>query len=130
MPEELIRMRHFNPALRYLAGVTADEAAYIVCTLSQLCTLKKKKLFDNILNFFLTTRLDQNKSLLPNFEITEAFFDMKVREYIHRYNYTYNPDGVFRAIKYMYTYWPDPRNTTHIRQQLINVIKTLNHIQY
>ena len=46
---------------------------------------------------------------------------MKVREYIHRYNYTYNPDGVFRAIKYMYTYWPDPRNTTHIRQQLINV---------
>jgi len=93
VPEELIRMRHFNPALRYLAGVTADEAAYIVY---------------------------QNKSLLPNFEITEAFFDMKVREYIHRYNYTYNPDGVFRAIKYMYTYWPDPRNTTHIRQQLIN----------
>ena len=92
--------------------------------------IKKKKLFDNILNFFLTTQLDQNKSLLPNFEITEAFFDMKVREYIHRYNYTYNPDGVFRAIKYMYTYWPDPRNTTHIRQQLINVIKTLNHIQY
>lgn len=29
--EELIRMRQFNPAIRYLAGVTADEAAYIIC---------------------------------------------------------------------------------------------------
>lgn len=46
---------------------------------------------------------------------------MKIREYIHRYNYTYNPDGIYRAIKYMYTYWPDPKNTTHIREQYINV---------
>jgi len=93
IPEELIRTRKYNKALRYLAGVTADEAAYIIY---------------------------QNKSLLPSFEISEDFFDMKIREYIHRYNYTYNPDGVFRAIKYMYTYWPDPKNTTHIREQLIN----------
>lgn len=46
---------------------------------------------------------------------------MKIREYIHRYNYTYNPDGIYRAIKYMYTYWPDPKNTTHIRDQYIDV---------
>lgn len=46
---------------------------------------------------------------------------MKIREYIHRYNYTYNPDGIYRAIKYMYTYWPDPKNTTHIREEYINV---------
>ncbi|EFX72170.1 hypothetical protein DAPPUDRAFT_308571 [Daphnia pulex] len=93
IPEELIRMRKFNPGMRYLSGVTADEAAYVVYN---------------------------NKSLLPNFEITEQFFDMKIREYIHRYNYTYNPDGIYRAIKYMYTYWPDPKNTTHIREEYIN----------
>ena len=58
---------------------------------------------------------------MPNFEITEQFFDMKIREYIHRYNYTYNPDGIYRAIKYMYTYWPDPKNTTHIREEYIDV---------
>ena len=58
--------------------------------------------------------------------MTEKFFDEKIREYIHRYNYTYNPDGVYRAIKYMYTYWPDPKNTSHIRDETINVkMKTL-----
>jgi neuroligin len=31
IPEELIRMRKFNPGMRYLSGVTADEAAYVVC---------------------------------------------------------------------------------------------------
>ena len=32
VPQELIRMRQFHPAMRYLAGVTADEAAHILCT--------------------------------------------------------------------------------------------------
>lgn len=40
-----------------------------------------------------------------------------------RYNYTLNPDGIYEAIKYMYTYWPDPTNKTHIREQYINVRK-------
>ena len=71
--------------------------------------------------YHLPMSSDNNKSLLPNFEITEQFFDMKIREYIRRYNYTYNPDGIYRAIKYMYTYWPDPKNTTHIREEYINV---------
>ncbi len=60
--------------------------------------------------------------MLPNFDVTERFFDAKIREYIHRYNYTHNPDGIFRAIKYMYTYWPNPKNLTHIREQYIHVI--------
>lgn len=34
IPEELIRMRKFNPNIRYLSGVTADEAAYVVCEFS------------------------------------------------------------------------------------------------
>jgi len=38
-----------------------------------------------------------------------------------RYNYTLNQRGVFEAIKYMYTYWPDPKNLTHIREEYINV---------
>jgi hypothetical protein len=54
---------------------------------------------------------------------------MKIREYIHRYNYTYNPDGIYRAIKYMYTYWPDPKNTTHIREEYINVSANFNKRQ-
>lgn len=31
VPEELVRLRKFNPAIRYMTGVTADEAAYVVC---------------------------------------------------------------------------------------------------
>lgn len=38
-----------------------------------------------------------------------------------RYNYTLNPWGVYEAIKYMYTFWPDPKNVTLIRDQYINV---------
>lgn len=94
-----------------------DEAAYVIC-------MYKLKLLYPI-EFYDIFYLDNNKSLLPNFEVTEEFFDMKIREYIHRYNYTYNPDGIYRAIKYMYTYWPDPKNTTHIREETINVSSTI-----
>ena len=38
-----------------------------------------------------------------------------------QYNYTLNPDGIFGAIKYMYTYYPDPNNKSHIREEFINV---------
>lgn len=48
-------------------------------------------------------------------------FDQKVWELVLQYNYTLNPQGVYEAIKYMYTYWPDPMNVTHIRDQYINV---------
>ena len=48
-------------------------------------------------------------------------FDQKIWELVLRYNYTLNPWGVYEAIKYMYTYWPDPTNVTHIRDQYINV---------
>lgn len=78
------------------------------------------ELFPRILiNFF--ENLDQNESLGPHFEVNEKFFNQKVRELVLRYNYTLNPEGVYEAIKYMYTYWPDPKNVTHIREQYINV---------
>jgi neuroligin len=64
---------------------------------------------------------DQNESLGPHFDIDDKFFDQKVRELVLRYNYTLNPFGVYDAIKYMYTYWPDPKNKTFIREQYIHV---------
>lgn len=65
--------------------------------------------------------LDNNASLKPYFEIDEKFVHEKIKELVLRYNYTLNPEGIFEAIKYMYTYWPDPHNKTHIREQYIHV---------
>lgn len=48
-------------------------------------------------------------------------FEQKIWELVLQYNYTLNSQGVYKAIKYMYTYWPDPKNITHIRDQYINV---------
>lgn len=53
--------------------------------------------------------------------MSEKFFDQKVKELVLRYNYTLNVNGVYEAIKYMYTYWPNPKNTTFIREQYIHV---------
>ena len=77
-----------------MTGVTTQEAAYFIA---------------------------QNESLAPYFEVTEKFFEQKVKELVLRYNYTLNLNGTYEAIKYMYTYHPDPKNKTHIREQYINV---------
>lgn len=47
--------------------------------------------------------------------------DQKIKEFVLRYNYTLNPIGVYEAVKFMYTYWPDPNNKTHIRDQYVAV---------
>lgn len=65
--------------------------------------------------------LDKNESLAPEFVVDQNFVDQKIREFVFRYNYTLNANGTYEAIKYMYTYWPDPTNVTHIREQYINV---------
>ncbi|ENN74137.1 hypothetical protein HUJ04_012782 [Dendroctonus ponderosae] len=93
--ESLIRKRMFNPGLRYMSSVTLQEAAT-----------------------FITT----NASLEPYFEIDQQFFDEKAMELVLRYNYTLNPNGTFNAIKYMYTYWPDPNNRTMIREKYIQLL--------
>lgn len=65
---------------------------------------------------------DHNASLArKKHEVDEDFFNQKVRELVLRYNYTLNPNGTFEAIKYMYTYWPDRHNKTHIREKYIEV---------
>lgn len=71
------------------------------------------------MQFILTA---SNKSLEPDFEIDQEFFDQKVWELVRRYNYTLNPNGTFDAIKYMYTYWPDPTNKTMIREKYIQLL--------
>jgi len=65
---------------------------------------------------------ENNVTLARNrYIIDSELFDQKIWELVLQYNYTLNPYGVFEAIKYMYTYWPDPKNVTHIRDQYINV---------
>jgi neuroligin len=93
-PEELVKERRFNRGLHYMTGVSTQEAAY---------------------------HIFQNDSLKPDFEIDMKFFEQKVKELVLRYNYTLNPMGVYEAVKYMYTYWPDPYNKTHIRDQFVHV---------
>ncbi|XP_004531688.1 neuroligin-2 isoform X1 [Ceratitis capitata] len=97
-PEYLIRQGHFNRGLQYMTGVTTQEASFFVA---------------------------QNESLAPYYEIDHTFFDAKIREHVFRYNYTLNPNGVYEAIKYMYTYWPDPNNSSVIRDQYINLLSDL-----
>ncbi|XP_065332754.1 neuroligin-like protein glit-1 isoform X2 [Cloeon dipterum] len=95
MPEKSIKKGDFNHGLSYLSGITHDEAAFFI---------------------------HNNESLAPDYEVDEKFFDQKIREFVFKYNYTLNPEGVYDAIKYMYTYWPDPHNVTHIREQYINFL--------
>jgi neuroligin len=64
---------------------------------------------------------DNNQSLAPNFEISENWFNQKVSELVMRYNYTLNPRGVYEAVRYMYTYHPEPHNVSAIRDQYIHV---------
>ena len=44
-----------------------------------------------------------------------------VKDHINQYNYTLNPLGIFNSIKFMYTYYPDPNNKTHIREEFVRV---------
>lgn len=97
-PETLIRAGKFNRNIQYMTGVTTQEAAFFVA---------------------------QNESLSPYYELDGRFFDQKIREHVFRYNYTLNPNGVYEAIKYMYTFWPDPNNNTIIRDQYINMLSDL-----
>jgi hypothetical protein len=69
---------------------------------------------------------DENETLAPDYTVTRQFVDQKIRELVLRYNYTLNPEGIYQAIKYMYTYWPDPNNTHYIREKYIDVSDLIN----
>ena len=68
----------------------------------------------------------ENETLAPDYIVTNDFVDQKIRELVLRYNYTLNPEGIFHAIRYMYTYWPDPNNNYYIREKYIDVSNLMN----
>ena len=45
-----------------------------------------------------------------------------------RYNYSLNPEGAYDAIKWMYTFGPDPKNMSHIRDEYVHV--SIEHVAY
>ncbi|XP_023713826.1 cholinesterase isoform X2 [Cryptotermes secundus] len=94
-PEELIWRGKFNRGLSYMSGVTTQEAAFFIY---------------------------ENETLAPDYTVTRSFVDEKIRELVLRYNYTLNPDGIYQAIKYMYTYWPDPDNNYYVREKYIEML--------
>ncbi|XP_078046974.1 carboxyl ester lipase-like protein Gli isoform X2 [Augochlora pura] len=101
-PENSIKHRRFNRNLAYMTGVTSQEAAYI---------------------------LYNNATLARNqYIIDPEAFDQKLWELVLQYNYTLNPLGVYEAIKYMYTYWPDPKNVTGIRDQYVNLLSDFHYV--
>ncbi|XP_018303995.1 neuroligin-4, Y-linked isoform X1 [Mycetomoellerius zeteki] len=101
-PEESIKAHKYRKDLAYMAGVTTQEAAFII---------------------------KNNHTLARNqYTITPEVFDQKIWELVLRYNYTLNPQGIYEAIKYMYTYWPDPMNVTHIRDQYINLLSDFHYV--
>lgn len=85
--------QQYHKNFKYVTGVARDDASYLVYN---------------------------NRTLAPNYQIDWDFFDVMVKDHIWQYNYTLNPEGIFNAIKYMYTYYPDPNNKTHIREEFIN----------
>ncbi|CAG0921836.1 unnamed protein product [Notodromas monacha] len=91
-PEILLDRREHRLA-QYMTGLTRDEASHM---------------------------LFENKTLAPSFEVGQQFMDEQIRKYVHKYNFTLNPGGVFDAIQSQYTFWPDPTNTTMIREEYIN----------
>lgn len=94
-PAAMLQEGQFNPALRYMTGVTTQEAAYY---------------------------LYNNESLAPTYAVSEHWVDERVRELVRRYNYTLNPRGVYEAVRYMYTHHPAPHCAAAARDQYIHLL--------
>lgn len=152
-PEESIKAYRYKKDLAYMAGVTTQEAAFIISMSSinslisiSLCLylfasrillllilinyiLLCCRLLDINITLYNSYIAENNVTLARNrYIINSESFDQKVWELVLQYNYTLNPQGVYEAIKYMYTYWPDPTNVTHIRDQYIKVSNVANKI--
>ncbi|KAK0161578.1 hypothetical protein PV327_010035 [Microctonus hyperodae] len=101
-PDASIKAGKYRHGIAYMAGVTTQEASFIVFNNE---TLKRQQY-----------RMDAD------------MFDQKIWELVLKYNYTLNPYGIYEAMKYMYTYWPDPKNITLIRDQYINLLSDFNYV--
>ncbi|KAG0715389.1 Neuroligin-4, Y-linked [Chionoecetes opilio] len=96
MPINLYLRNSHHRDLRYLAGVNRDAAANFV--------------------------FNDNRLVRNHHEVTEEFFNQRVKEWVKHYNYSLNLEGTYDAIKWMYTYGPDPHNNTHIREQYVHML--------
>ena len=108
----LYENQQYHPKFQYLTGVARDDASYLLCKLWF-------RTADSGFNIFYT--LDANKTIAPDYSVGWPFFDIMVKDHINQYNYTLNPIGIFNSIKFMYTYYPDPNNKTHIREEFVRV---------
>lgn len=73
-----------------------------------------------ILRFHPPTDKD-NRLVQKGHVVTEDFFNERIKDWVKHYNYSLNPEGTYDAIKWMYTYGPDPHNLTHIREEYVSV---------
>lgn len=78
-----------------------------------------------ILTFYPPTDKD-NRLVQKGHIVTEDFFNERIKDWVKHYNYSLNPEGTYDAIKWMYTYGPDPHNVTHIREEYVSVSVTVN----
>ena len=108
----LYENQQYHPKFQYLTGVARDDASYLLCKLWF-------RTAESGFNIFYT--LDANKTIAPDYSVGWPFFDIMVKDHINQYNYTLNPIGIFNSIKFMYTYYPDPNNKTHIREEFVRV---------
>lgn len=96
MPINFYQRNHHHRNLRYMTGVNRDAGANFV--------------------------FNDNRLVRNHHEVTEEFFNERVKDWVKHYNYSLNMEGAYDAIKWMYTYGPDPHNTTHIREQYVNML--------
>nr|XP_045612917.1 neuroligin-like protein glit-1 isoform X1 [Procambarus clarkii] len=96
LPLALFMKNHHHPQLRYLTGVNRDAAANMI--------------------------FEDNRLVRDLHVVTEDFFNQRIKDWVKHYNYSLNPEGAYDAIKWMYTYGPDPHNTTHIREEYVKML--------
>lgn len=78
-----------------MTGVTRNDASFIV---------KNDEELSNI-----------------GFQMSWELFDQKIRAYAKTYNYTINEDAIIDAIHFMYTPWMQPRNSSLLIEEYVNV---------
>lgn len=55
------------------------------------------------------------------YQMTWDTFDSKIRAYAKTYNYTINEDAIIDAIRFMYTPWMQPDNSSLLIEEYVNV---------
>lgn len=81
--------------LAYMTGVSKNDGSFII---------KNDEELKNI-----------------GYQMNKDTFDAKIRAYAKTYNYTINEDAIINAIRFMYTPWTQPDNTSLLIEEYVNV---------